>query len=126
MLLNLATLAGFVAINNVIGGGVLAGVSDYTISWNVGIVIIGVLGFVISALGYKVLHYYERFAWIVAFISIIIMTGIGGKHLHKQAEFEPPAASTVLSFGGLMAGYFIPWAAVASDYSTYMPPEAPS
>jgi len=125
ILLNLATLVGYCVMDDVIGGEVLAAISG-TMSWNVGIAIIGVVSFVISALGYKILHYYERFAWLAALFCTLVLVGVGGKHLHKQSTFPKPEASTIISFGGLMAGYYLPWAAISSDFFTYMPPHAPS
>jgi hypothetical protein len=37
----------------------------------------------------KVLHQYERYAWIPALVAIIIATGCGGKKLTQQAVVEP-------------------------------------
>lgn len=68
---------------------------------------------------------YERFAWIPIFISIVIAIGCGGKHLSEQVAQPPASASTVLSFGGLIAGFIIPYGTLASDYATYMRPDAP-
>lgn len=126
ILLNLATLVGYCIVGDVIGGEVLAAVAPQKISWTVGIAIVGVIAFFISAMGYRTLHYYERYAWIVALVCIIILIGSGGKDLRKQSVFPAPEASAVVSFGGLMAGYFLPWAAIASDYSVYMSPDAPA
>lgn len=111
-------------VTDVIGGEILAAVSPHHVSWNVGIAIVGVISWIISALGYKVLHYYERFSCIVALICIVIFVGSGGKHLHQQSVFPAPEASSVMSFGALMAGYYLPWAAISSDFSTYVSPEA--
>jgi purine-cytosine permease-like protein len=80
---------------------------------------------VICFLGFRVLHWYERFAWIPALVAIIVATGCGGKHLSNQVDVPPADAPTVLSYAGLVAGFLIPWAAVASDYVTYMEPETP-
>ncbi|KAF2760057.1 hypothetical protein EJ05DRAFT_492481 [Pseudovirgaria hyperparasitica] len=126
VVLNLATLIGFCIITDVLGGGILSAASDdSSMSWNVGIVIVGLLSLVISVFGYRVLHYYERFAWIAALICLIITAGIGGKHMSIQTDVPPASAQAVLSFGGLIAGYFVPWAALGSDFTVYMRPNAP-
>lgn len=98
---------------------------EQTINATVGIVIIALLSLLISFCGFRVLHIYEKFAWIPALIAIIIATGCGGKHLHEQAEVPPATAPQVLSFAGLVASYMLPWTALASDFSTYMHPKAP-
>ncbi|KAI1261968.1 permease for cytosine/purines, uracil, thiamine, allantoin-domain-containing protein [Xylariaceae sp. FL1019] len=122
VLLNLATLGGFGIICMVLGGSTLSAVSDGNIDSTAGIVIIGLIGLVVSFGGYKVLHQYERYSWILALVAIIITTGVGGKQLFKQAETAPPSPATIVSFAGVIAGYMIPWAALSSDISVYCDP----
>lgn len=124
VLLNMATVTGFVVIGAVVGGQTLSAVNG-NLSVDVGIVITCICTLVLSFCGYKVLHQYERFAWIPIFISIVIAIGCGGKHLSEQVAQPPASASTVLSFGGLIAGFIIPYGTLASDYATYMRPDAP-
>ena len=108
--LNLCTIAGFGVINCVLGGSTLAAVSDGDIDSTAGIVIIALVGMVVSFGGYRFLHQYERYSWIFALLAIIITTGVGGKHLFNQVERDPPSAALVISFGGVVAGFLIPWA----------------
>ncbi|EXJ84727.1 NCS1 family nucleobase:cation symporter-1 [Capronia epimyces CBS 606.96] len=122
VLLNLATIGGFGVIDAVVGGSTLSAVSNGNVNDTVGIVIITILALLVSFAGYKALHQYERYAWLPALIAIIIATGCGGKHLSHQVETEPPAASLIISFGGVIAGYMIPWAAMASDFAVYCHP----
>jgi NCS1 nucleoside transporter family len=126
VILNLATLTGFCIIDSVIGGQTLSAVTGGHMSSTVGVVIMAILAMLVCFCGFNVLHTYERYAWIPALIAIIVATGTGGKHLHEQVAVEPAAASTVLSFGALVAGYLIPWGALASDFATYMEPQTPS
>lgn len=126
VILNLATLTGFCVIDSVVGGQSLSAVTNGHLSPNVGIVIIAILALLVSFCGFKILHRYERFAWIPALIAIIIATGTGGKHLKQQAVFDTPTASTILSFSALIAGFLIPWAALAGDFAVYMVPNASS
>ena len=123
--LNLATLTGFCIIECVIGGQTISAVTNGKLTPTVGIVIIAVLGMVICFLGFRVLHWYERFAWIPAVVAIVVATGCGGKHLSNQVAAPAASAPLVLDFGALVAGFLIPWAAVASDYVTYMEPSTP-
>jgi purine-cytosine permease-like protein len=111
---------------SVIGGQCLSAVADGSLSSAVGIVIVAILSLIISFCGFNVLHIYERYAWIPALIAIIVATGTGGSGLKQQAEAEPATASSVLSFGMIVASYMIPWACLASDFTTYLDPKTPS
>lgn len=122
VLLNLATLTGFCVIDGVVGGQTLSAVSNGDLTPTVGIIIIAVLGMLVSFCGFKILHYYERFAWFPALVAIVVAVGCGGKHLKQQVATEAATAGNVLSFGALVAGFLIPWAALASDFATYMHP----
>ncbi|KAI1906823.1 hypothetical protein LOZ65_006827 [Ophidiomyces ophidiicola] len=122
VLLNLATVSGFTIIDCVIGGQTLSALNS-NVSVNVGIVTVAVLSLVISFFGYRVLHQYERYGWIPILAGIVIATGCGGRYLSRQVEARPASAPAVLSFGGLIAGYLVPWAALSSDFCTYISPE---
>ncbi|KAL1878060.1 hypothetical protein VTK73DRAFT_8195 [Phialemonium thermophilum] len=127
VLLNLATLTGFCVIMAVIGGQCLSAVSGGGLSPSVGIVVIAILALIISFCGFTVLHAYERWAWIPALIAIVVATGTGGAGLTRQATVEGSAtASAVLSFGMIVASYTIPWACLASDFTTYLEPKTMS
>ncbi|KAF2128993.1 hypothetical protein P153DRAFT_386188 [Dothidotthia symphoricarpi CBS 119687] len=126
VLLNLATLTGFCIVDAIIGGQALSAVTTgRTISATVGIVIISALALLISFCGFRVLHVYERWAWIPALLALLIATGCGASGLHRQTAVEPATAPQILSFGALVASFMLPWAALASDFSTYMAPAAP-
>ena len=126
VLLNLATLIGFCVIQAVIGGQCLSAVADGNLSVTVGIVITAVLTLGISFCGFTVLHTYERYAWIPTTIAIIVTVGTGGKELHNQATYDAPPASSVLSFGMIVASYMVPWACLSSDFTTYLKPDTSS
>lgn len=108
--INLCTIAGFGIIASVLGGQTLSAVSEGSIDSTAGIVIMGICGMVVSFGGYKLLHQYERYCWVFALIAIVITTGVGGKNLHFNTPTEPPAPATIISFGGVIAGFLIPWA----------------
>ncbi|KAI1318466.1 permease for cytosine/purines, uracil, thiamine, allantoin-domain-containing protein [Xylariaceae sp. FL0255] len=122
VLLNIATLGGFAIIGMVLGGSTLSAVSDGHIDSTAGIVIIGLLALVVSFGGYKFLHQFERYSWIIALIAIVITTGVGGRELLKQSEQPPASPATIVSFIGVIAGFMIPYAGLASDISVYCDP----
>lgn len=123
VILNLATLTGFCVVICVIGGQCLSAVAGGSLTPAVGIVIMGILALLISFCGYDVLHHYERWAWIPALIAIVITTGCGGSRLSEQAPTEPATSGGVLSFGMIIASYMIPYACLASDFTTYLNPK---
>ncbi|KAI1863543.1 hypothetical protein JX265_008760 [Neoarthrinium moseri] len=123
VILNLATLTGFCVIICVIGGQCLSAVTGGSMTPTVGIVIVGLLALGISFCGYNVLHGYERYAYIPALLAIIVTTGCGGSHLKEQIPTEPATASSVLSFGMIIASYMIPYACLSSDFTTYLNPK---
>lgn len=122
--LNLCTLAGFGIINCVLGGSTLSAVSSGSIDSSAGIVIIALVAMFVNFGGYKVLHQYERYSWIFALIAIVIATGVGGKELYNQPEHTGSPAALIVSFGGVVAGFLIPWAAMAADIAVYCHPSA--
>ncbi|PNY24594.1 Purine-cytosine permease FCY22 [Tolypocladium capitatum] len=127
VLLNLATLTGFTVIICVVGGQCLSAVSEGGLTPNAGIIIIALLSLLVSFAGFKVLHVFEMYAFVAALISIAITVGVGGSGLTKQTQPEhAPTARQVLNFGMIVASYQIPWAAIASDLTTYFDPKVPS
>ncbi|KAK4103997.1 hypothetical protein N658DRAFT_419633 [Parathielavia hyrcaniae] len=127
VLLNLATLIAFCVIMAVVGGQCLSAVANGTLSVSIGIVITAILTLGISFCGFTVLHMFERYAWITAFISIIVAVGTGGNELRNQVTYDaPPPATAVLSFGMIVSSYMIPWACMSSDFTTYFRPDTPS
>ncbi|KAF7318933.1 NCS cytosine-purine permease [Mycena chlorophos] len=126
VLLNLIGMVGFCILDCILGGQTLAAVADGNLSWDIGIVIIAVVSLLISFCGWKILHRYERFAWVPVFIIFLIAVGLGAKNFRNIPPVEPPAAQTILSFAAVIAGFVLTWSPLSSDFSCYMPPDAPS
>ncbi|KAK1593547.1 NCS1 nucleoside transporter [Colletotrichum navitas] len=122
VVLNLATLTGFCVIICVVGGQCLSAVTNSALSPDLGIVLIALLSLSISFCGFKVLHFYETYAFIPAVIAIVIATGCGGSRLREQTDMTPATASSILNFGMIVSSYMIPWACIASDLTTYFDP----
>lgn len=124
LLLNAATVTGFTLISAVVGGQAISALNPDNVSVKVGIVIICVVSLFASMLGYRALHAIERWSWIPNLISLLIAVGCGGKYLHLQTEVPPATAPQVLSYGGIIAGYFLTFSGTVSDYATYHSPKA--
>lgn len=73
-------------VNYVVVGQMLSAVSGYTMSITVGIVIIAVLSFIISLFGFKVIHTFEKYSWILTFILFLVLIG-------QVAPYVDPSAA---------------------------------
>lgn len=122
LLLNAATVTGFSLLSSIVGGQAIASLNPERVSNNVGIVIVCLGSFIVTFMGYKAVHWWERWTWIPNLIAIVITVGCGGKYLHMQTEVPPATVQQILSFGGLMAGYFITFGGCVGDYSIYHNP----
>ena len=124
-LMNLATAVGWSIVSAIIAGETLSAVSGGSLSWDLGIVIASVVSLVIAFLGYKVVHTYERWAWIPALIAILITVGCGGHRLKNQAPTEPATAAGVLTYGCAVTSFTMTWATMVSDFCVYIHPSVP-
>jgi purine-cytosine permease-like protein len=124
-LLNLAVTIGWTIISTIIAGETLSAVSGGGLSWDFGIVIMAVCSLVVAFLGYKVVHIYERWAWIPAFLAMVITVGCGGHLLKFQAPTEPVTAASVLTYACVVVSFTLTWVSMVSDFCVYMDPKVP-
>lgn len=115
----MATLTGYVILGSVLGGQALAAVNPGHLSVNVGIVIIAIINLVLVFCGSRVIHIFDLYAWAPTLLGIVVATGCSGHHLRKQAPAPEATASGVLGLAAVIAGFFLPWSSIASDFTTY-------
>lgn len=121
---NCLTMLGFIALNCILGGQTLALVSGSTLSWDVGIVIVGIISLALSFLGLRALHFYSMGVFTVIIILYLVIIGVTGDKLHLAREVSKEitvSAGQILGFGATMIGFTIPYASLASDFTTYLP-----
>jgi len=94
--LNVIIGGGYSVVNYVVVGQILSAVSGYTMSITVGIVIIAVLSFVISLFGFKVIHSFEKYSWIITFILFLVLIGQAAPYVDASA----PGEDTGLAYAG--------------------------
>jgi len=106
-------------VNTVVVGQILNAVSDYSMSIAVGCVIIAIIGYVVALFGFKVIHTYEKYSWIVAFILLCVLIGQVG----PKVDTSIPNAGTGLDFSGSMLSFIAlnfssasGWCSIAADY----------
>ncbi|GAB5587441.1 hypothetical protein Unana1_02341 [Umbelopsis nana] len=125
---NILTQLGFSVTCVVLGGQTLHSINN-TLPLPVGIVIVAVCALIICFFGYNLLHIYERYAYIVITIIIVMIFVLGGIYpagydLTAQAAKEDTGANLaadVLSFGGIMFGAVSGWSPVAADFNMRLP-----
>ncbi|KAI0944997.1 hypothetical protein AcV7_001649 [Taiwanofungus camphoratus] len=123
--LNVFSMQGFLILDCIIGGQMLASVSTH-LNDTLGIVIIGLMSLAVTFCGYRIIHWYESIAWIPNVITFIVMLGIGGKHLVTASAPGPVSPSMVISFATTTASSVISWCTMTPDYGVYHTPKASS
>lgn len=125
-ILNALTLFGWAVVSCILAGQTLATVSDGSLSWTVGIVIIAVIAMCVAFFGHMVLHRLEQVSVVLGLIAIITAVGAGGSHLSDRVPTETATSYPVLSFGGILAGFLLTWTAIVFDYTTRYGKDAPT
>ncbi|TFY57523.1 hypothetical protein EVG20_g8512 [Dentipellis fragilis] len=116
-ILNVLTLQAFLILNCIIGGQMIASVSD-KLDDTTGIVITAVISLAVTFCGYRVLHWYESFAWFPNLVAFLVMLGVGAKHI-ENIPTPPPEASAVISYASVVVSSQISWCTMTPDYGVY-------
>ncbi|KAJ6471194.1 cytosine-purine permease [Mycena vulgaris] len=130
-ILNILTQLGFSVTAVILGGQTLASINPGTLPLVAGVVIVGLGSLIPCFIGYNMVHHYERYAWIVLFIVMLFLLGLGGHagfDINAQKAFEDSGkalSSDILSFGGIVFGSVAGWAPVAADYNCRLPVDTP-
>ncbi|TRM69984.1 permease [Schizophyllum amplum] len=129
VILNCIACVGWSVVNSIVGGQTLQAVStSHQIPIAAAIVVIAIGTIIVSFMGYRVVHAYEKYSWIPVFVIFIIYAGEIGGHVDVGAwggsgEIE---AASVLSYGATVAGFALGWTSLAADYSVSLPEEMSS
>ncbi|KAF8523798.1 permease for cytosine/purines, uracil, thiamine, allantoin-domain-containing protein [Hysterangium stoloniferum] len=85
------------------------------------IVIMAMLTFFTPFFGYKVVHAYERYAWIPVAIIFFIILGFSAKYMDLgNVTSDTVVTGDVLRFGAAVFGFGISWSACSADYTVHM------
>ncbi|CAF0757942.1 unnamed protein product [Adineta steineri] len=128
--INIIVALGWAAINSITGAQTLRVVFNDSIPMVVGIVIISIISMIVSFVGYKWLHIYERYSWIPIFVAYCILAGVGAKYFTSSKMVSINATtlnnnsrraqiSRILSFGATCFSISSSWCTCAADYNTY-------
>jgi purine-cytosine permease-like protein len=102
-------------VNTIAGANILYDVGDGHLPESVAVLIIGLVALIVGLFGYKIVHKYERYSWIVMLFCFCIVAGFGAKHFVNVPMGTGAAeTSSVLSFGTAIIGFQISWAPIAA------------
>src|SRR5271156_676683 len=116
--LNVIINAGFAVVNVVVCGQILSAVSDYTMTIAVGCVIVAVISYLVSVFGFAIIHTYEKYSWIMAFILSCVLLGQAAPHVSNVPALDTGLglAGSFLSFLAINFSSASGWCSIAADY----------
>ncbi|KAF2732407.1 hypothetical protein EJ04DRAFT_513879 [Polyplosphaeria fusca] len=123
-LLNIILMLGYVTISCIIGGQILSAVSGGSLTISVGIVVVDLVILVITVIGLKVFHVYERYAAFPQLLVLFILIGSAGPYFSTSLTSVGSSnqiSANRISFFSLC--FYAPnsWGAAASDFWVYYP-----
>lgn len=121
---NVFSMIGFLVLGSITGGQLLAAVFT-NLNETLGIVIISLISLVISFCGYKVLHWFETYAWIPNAVIYISLLAVGGKKLSLRPLIAPPTAAGIVSYATTAGASCSSWGSMAADYGVYHRADVP-
>jgi NCS1 nucleoside transporter family len=120
-LINLLNQIGWAMVNAIAGAQFLFDVGNGNLPMSVAVLVIGLVAMIIGMFGYKHVHRFERYSWMVVTVCFIIVAGFGAKYMVNTPMGTGAAeTSSVLSFGTTIIGFQISWGPIAADYGVYM------
>lgn len=121
--LNCIACIGWNAVNTMVSAQMLHTVNNGGLpSWG-GVLVITFLTVIVSMFGYRIVHNFEKWAWVPVFIVFIITAVRMAKtesFISKPLGSGVSEASSILSFGSACYGFATGWTSYASDYTVYM------
>ncbi|KAI9729339.1 MAG: hypothetical protein M1818_008539 [Claussenomyces sp. TS43310] len=117
--LNILVGGGFAVVNVVICGQMLSAVSDYKMTISVGCIIVVLISYLVSVFGFALIHTFEKYAWIAAFILICVLIGQAAPHVDASIPGSDSGVSLAASFLSFLALNFSSssgWCSIAADY----------
>jgi NCS1 nucleoside transporter family len=125
---NILACIGWSAVNVIVGGQLVASLSNGAVPFWVGILIIAALTTTVSIYGYKYIHRYERFAWIPMVIIFVILAIVAGPHFSivPTPVLNMAWFAGFISYSGAIYGFATGWSSYAADYNVNQPEETPA
>lgn len=121
--LNACICIGWGVLNLVAGANLLHTLGHGALPPWAAIIVMTVGTLLITALGYKIIHIFERWAWIPTFVITFIIIArikISGSFSPGTMPTGRAEAGAVLSYGAALFGNASGWILFACDYTAYM------
>ena len=116
--INLLNQIGWAMVNTIAGANILYDVGDGHLPESVAVLVIGLVALIVGLFGYKIVHKYERYSWMIMLVCFCIVAGFGAKYFVNVPMGSGAAEiSSVLSFGTAIIGFQISWAPIAAGAS---------
>ncbi|KAK4202204.1 putative purine-cytosine permease [Triangularia verruculosa] len=118
------TCLGWASVNAIVGAQLFHAINADLPGW-AGILIVSLATLIVCLIGYKAVHFYERYAWIPCFVVFLVIMGA----FIKSGKFDsllplatgPVERGAVLSYIGAIFSFACGWSAYSADYSVYQP-----
>lgn len=124
-LLNIVVNTGYAVIASILGGQLLAAISGGSLPLEVGIVTMLVIAFVISFFGFAIIHHYERYAWIFAFVLLCVLWGQSARYFSPTPNLNSLTGAdysgACLTYFAVIFGTCCSWCTIAGDYYVHYP-----
>ncbi|KAI1328908.1 purine-cytosine permease [Xylariaceae sp. FL0255] len=121
---NVLACLGWSAVNVIVGAQLFHAI-NHNVPGYAGILVIAFATLIICAVGYKVVHLYEKWSWIPSFIIFLIVLGefakTGNFNSGLPLQTGKGEAGDVLSFSATVFGFGTGWVSYAADYTVYQP-----
>ncbi|CAN6627199.1 purine-cytosine permease Fcy2p [Trichomonascus vanleenenianus] len=125
--LNCVCAIGWNAVNTMVSAQMLHTINGGKLPSWAGVIIISLMTFVVSFLGYNIVHTFEKYTWIPTLI-IYIITAVRMAKSHAFTSLPMGTgrteAAAILSFGSAVFGFATGWSPYAADYTVYMRSDA--
>ena len=126
VILNIIVMVGYSLIDLVIGGQILSAVSaNGSLNIVVGIIIVGLMCWVISTFGIKLFHYYQRWAWFPQLVAFSILYGVSCSKWDLSTPSQGDRKTVIggrISFLSLCLSAAITWSGISADFFVYYSP----
>lgn len=123
--LNIVVNVGYATVAAIVGGQLLRAVSGGGMDLVVGILVVVVLTFIISFFGYRIIHYYHRYAWIVAFVLLCVLWGQSRRYFTPTPGLSLASgidySGACLSYFAVIFGVCCSWCPISGDYYVQYP-----
>ncbi|KUJ17252.1 nucleoside transporter [Mollisia scopiformis] len=124
-LLNILINIGFGTIDCIVAGQLISAVSGGKVTIAVGIVILCVVSFMISLLGFRLIHRYEQVAWILILVLLCVEFGQSAKYFSPTPQLSSSSGKAkigaALNYFALVFGQVAGWCSLSGDYYVHYP-----